>query len=102
MVQAHLGRLAGLAGPALGVAADGGDPAGVGSELVRDILAMMEEINSRHSARSPAGFLPSSLLVWGSVRASRETVSLLQQLSPLSDRRQSRAANQSGPDQSNK
>ena len=41
MVQTHLGRLAGLAGAAVGVAADGRDPACVRSELVRNILAIM-------------------------------------------------------------
>ena len=78
MVQTHLGGLAGLAGATLGVAADGGDPAGVGSELVRNILPIMEPINSLQVSSS--AFLPSSLRVLGSVRASREIASLLQQL----------------------
>lgn len=78
MVQTHLSGLAGLAGAALGVAADGGDPAGVGSELVRNILPIMEAINSLQVSSS--AFLPSSLRVLGSERASREIASLLQQL----------------------
>ena len=41
MVQTHLGGLARLAGPAPGVTADGRDPAGVCSELVRNILPII-------------------------------------------------------------
>ena len=49
MVQTHLGRLAGLAGAAVGVAADGRDPAGVRSELVRNILTIKEAIKTEVS-----------------------------------------------------